>query len=330
MSPDQWYRRREHQLFRALRKFGRNLYSAFRGGFSRWGSEGRQSYTVMIVPHSEEKIVNFKVTVLALHVIVGVSLAVIAVLVFYFSHLPHLEDQAARTGSQVEMAQINLDLVREEVAQLRLVARDFEAQMARTLGTAGMLLPSHAPAGQPNSYGHLHEVAELRTLEGLLQSAMSPIDQLGGALASQKTLLVEIPTLWPLKDVRGWVTNPFGPSIHPFTGQWYLHKGIDIAQRLGTPIVATANGVVTRVDYEALGYGHYLDIKHNYGFLTKYGHLTRAYVKRGQEVVRGQVIGGLGTSGLSTGPHLHYEVRIGNQVVDPSKYLSFSASLLTD
>ena len=136
--------------------------------------------------------------------------------------------------------------------------------------------------------------------------------------------------LWPLKEVRGWVTDRFGPSVHPFSGQWYLHKGIDIAQRMGTPIVAKANGKVSRVDFEALGYGHYVDIRHNYGFLTKYGHLQRSYVSQGQDIVRGQVIGGLGSSGLSTGPHLHYEIRIGNQVVDSTKYLSLSSRLPTD
>ncbi len=76
-----------------------------------------------------------------------------------------------------------------------------------------------------------------------------------------------------------------------------------------------------------MGFGNYIDIKHNYGFSTRYAHLSRIYVNKGVDVVRGQLIAAMGSTGLSTGPHLHYEVRIGTQVVDPSKYLSFSSNL---
>jgi hypothetical protein len=87
-----------------------------------------------------------------------------------------------------------------------------------------------------------------------------------------------------------------------------IHANRGLAGIDGT--IATANGKISKVDYEALGYGHYVDIKHNYGFSTRYGHLSRSYVTKGQDVVRGQVIAALGASGLATGPHLHFELKV--------------------
>ncbi len=318
-------------MVKGARRTSRGLWSHVLWFVSRIGTQGKQYYTIMFIPHSEQKIINFKISVFGLNVLILLAITVFGGLAYYAANFSSLSRQSDLKGTQMELAQINLDLVREEAAQLRIVAQDFETVMASTMDVVGVslsLTPQVAP--EKGNSAALNELVEFQTLRLLLQKSEQPLEQIGDVLSSQKSLLVEIPSLWPLKEVRGWVTNPFGPAIHPFTGQWYLHKGIDIAQRLGTPIVASANGKVSRIDFEALGYGHYVDIKHNYGFLTKYGHLQRSYVTKGQEILRGQVVGTLGSSGLSTGPHLHYEVRIGNQVVDPTKYLSFSSSLLTE
>ena len=119
-------------------------------------------------------------------------------------------------------------------------------------------------------------------------------------------------------------------SVLPNTpsGGWYLHKGIDIAWGYGVPIVATANGKVQKIDNDPMGLGWYIVLRHNYGFHTRYGHFDRIIVQKGQEVRRGQIIGYMGSSGLSTGPHLHYEVGIGSQVVDPEQFLSIRSPLI--
>lgn len=321
LSPFHLYRKWEESTVKRVRTTGRRWASRVQ---ERWGlfwRRGSQYYTILLIPDSEKQIVNFKVSVFALAVLATVLVSLLGALFFYSTQLNPATRRSDQVSTRLELAQINLEMVREEAAQLRIAAQDFEDLMVTALSEIGISkdLAPRSPATE--------EIASLRVF---LSSYAPPLQQVGEALNSQKELLSEIPTLWPLKSVRGWITNPFGPTIHPFTGQWYLHKGVDIAQSIGTPIVATADGRVTKVDYEALGYGHYIDLKHNYGFLTKYGHLLRAYVRRGQDVVRGQVIGALGSSGLSTGPHLHYEVRIGNQVVDPTKYLSFSSRLLDD
>jgi murein DD-endopeptidase MepM/ murein hydrolase activator NlpD len=120
----------------------------------------------------------------------------------------------------------------------------------------------------------------------------------------------------------------FGQNENPFTGQYYIHKGIDLSTyRQGDPIVATADGQVVTVDYEAEGFGNYVIIKHKHGFYTRYAHMQQSRVTTGQRVQQGEVIGYIGNTGLSTGPHLHYEVHIGSDVVDPFKYLNIRSSI---
>lgn len=339
LSPVSQYKNWEDQVARQVKKGFRGFFGRVRDSLGRLWALGRQNFTIMLIPHSERKIINFKISVFALSFLGVLALGVVGAFLWYSSSYTGINRLLAQKSDHLESAQTNLDLVREEVAQLRSVARNFEDTLNSTMGVVGVTPPSNAPDSQVRgdlaslvglqqvAQGAVREVGELKNLRDYLTTTAVPLAQISNVLSSQKSLLVDIPTLWPLKDVRGWVTTPFGPAIHPFTGQWYLHKGIDIAQRLGTPVVATANGKVSKVDYEALGYGHYVDLKHNYGFSTRYGHLSRSYVTKGQDVVRGQVIAALGASGLATGPHLHYEVRIGTQVVDPSKYLNFSSNL---
>jgi murein DD-endopeptidase MepM/ murein hydrolase activator NlpD len=121
----------------------------------------------------------------------------------------------------------------------------------------------------------------------------------------------------------------FGQNENPFTGQYYIHKGIDLSTyRQGDPIVATADGQVVTIDYDETGFGNYVIIKHKHGYYTRYAHMQGFKVKIGQRVQQGEVIGWIGNTGLSTGPHLHYEVHVGSDVVDPYKYINIRSSIV--
>ena len=340
MSPVNQYKHWEEQVAREAKKGLRGVASHLGRAWRRFWAMGRQNFTIMLIPHSERKIVNFKISVFALAFVGILGLGVMGAFLWYATSYTGINRLLAQKSGHLEAAQVNLDQVREEVAQLRSVAHQFEETLNSTMNVVGIASPqttattqTHGDLAslvglQQSTAGAGREIGELKNLREYLATSNAPLSQISNVLSSQKSLLVDIPTLWPLKDVKGWITTPFGPTIHPFTGQWYLHKGIDIAQAMGTPILATANGKVAKVDYQALGYGHYIDLKHDYGFSTRYGHLSRTYVTKGQDVVRGQVIAAMGQSGLATGPHLHYEVRIGTEVVDPTKYLSFSSTVL--
>jgi murein DD-endopeptidase MepM/ murein hydrolase activator NlpD len=131
------------------------------------------------------------------------------------------------------------------------------------------------------------------------------------------TILADAPSLWPLE---GRVTSSFGEREDPINGEGAFHKGIDIAAPYGSPVRATADGDVSATRMGA-GYGREITLDHGHDVLTVYGHLSAMIVVPGQHVTRGQVIGYVGQSGRSTGPHLHYEVRVHMVPVNPHKYL---------
>lgn len=134
---------------------------------------------------------------------------------------------------------------------------------------------------------------------------------------SRWAMLANAPSLWP---VTGTITSSFGEREDPFNGEGAFHSGIDIATAYGDPVRATADGEVLKAAF-GNGYGREVLIDHGNGIQTLYGHLSGFAVTAGERVSRGQVIGYVGTSGRSTGPHLHYEVRIHDTPVNPHKYL---------
>jgi len=135
--------------------------------------------------------------------------------------------------------------------------------------------------------------------------------------ASQLSSLGIVPSLWP---VVGQITGHFGERLDPFSGEGAFHAGLDIASHYGDDVRATADGVIQEVDQRA-GYGRLVVIDHGFGVTTWYGHLSGFNVQSGMHVKSGDVIGYEGDSGRSTGPHLHYEVRIYNTPVNPWRYL---------
>lgn len=172
------------------------------------------------------------------------------------------------------------------------------------------------------------ESAELRedfaklhmAFDSILQHALTvelDVQSLTSALLDQKDYLDSMPTL---KPTNGWYTSGFGVRNSPFTGKSAMHEGLDLANHLGSAIVAPASGVITYAAPRP-GYGNLITVEHGYGIQTQFGHVSRSYVKVGEKVKRGQKIGAVGNTGRSTGPHVHYEVRVNGIPVDPYYYI---------
>lgn len=136
-------------------------------------------------------------------------------------------------------------------------------------------------------------------------------------LESQRNLLAATPAIRP---VDGWVASRFGYRNSPFTDRREFHKGLDIAAKKGSPIWATADGVVTFAGKKGL-LGLTIIINHGHGVVTRYGHARKLLKKRGDKVKRGDIIAEVGNSGRSTGPHVHYEVKLNGVTVNPAKYI---------
>ncbi len=147
-----------------------------------------------------------------------------------------------------------------------------------------------------------------------IDHALTAIEQ---TFRSRSELLSAVPSIAPME---GRITSRFGYRRDPFTGMRAYHPALDISGDQGSPVIATADGEIAIAGYQA-GYGRMIEIRHGYGFSTRYGHLLASYVKQGVRVKKGEIIGAVGSSGRSTGYHLHYEVRIDDEPVDPSPYM---------
>ena len=143
-----------------------------------------------------------------------------------------------------------------------------------------------------------------------------------------KALMPFMPLRTPLLGDAS-VTSPFGYRRDPFLGLLALHSGVDLAQGYGAEIRATGAGRVAHAG-PAAGYGIMVEIDHGNGLTTRYAHMSEALVEQGQEIAKGAVVGRMGSSGRATGPHLHYEVRVDGEPVDPERYLRAGAELTAE
>ena len=159
-----------------------------------------------------------------------------------------------------------------------------------------------------------------KSLENLeIEMAVTSISQaeLRNFLKEQRSILACTPSIRP---TNGWFSSGFGYRISPFTNQREFHKGLDIATRKGTPIIAPADGLVVAAGREG-NLGKMISINHGYNLMTRYGHLHKSRVKKGEYIKRGQIIAEVGNSGRCTGPHLHYEVLLNGVPVNPLRYI---------
>ncbi len=205
--------------------------------------------------------------------------------------------------------------------KIRIIANAEVADDQNNLFGVGGSIPEDLDAEIPIATKHHSLIREMHDQINQLQTASKNQEKgyeaLFHHLESQRNLLAATPAIRP---TRGWVTSRFGRRISPFTGRREFHKGLDIAAREGTPIVATANGVVTYAKKKGL-LGLTMIIDHGHGVITRYGHCKKFLKKRGDKVKRGDKIATVGNTGRSTGPHVHYEVRINGVPVNPTKYI---------
>lgn len=159
-----------------------------------------------------------------------------------------------------------------------------------------------------------------KSLENLeIEMAVTSISQaeLRNFLKEQRSILACTPSIRP---TNGWFSSGFGYRISPFTNQREFHKGLDIATRKGAPIISPADGLVVAAGREG-NLGKMISINHGYNLMTRYGHLHKSRVKKGEYIKRGQIIAEVGNSGRCTGPHLHYEVLLNGVPVNPLRYI---------
>ncbi|MBF12501.1 MAG: peptidase M23 [Flavobacteriaceae bacterium] len=160
---------------------------------------------------------------------------------------------------------------------------------------------------------------DILTKQTVVQSRS--LDEIERLAANKEALIAAIPTIQPIKNKDlTRVASGYGYRIDPFTKKRRFHYGMDFTTKRGTPIYASGNGIVKRADNRSSGYGKHIRIDHGFGYVSLYAHLSKYNVRRGQKVRRGDIIGYVGNTGRSAGPHLHYEIIKDNQKINPLNF----------
>jgi murein DD-endopeptidase MepM/ murein hydrolase activator NlpD len=317
------YRKGSAMVSSAGKSFAQSLKDFF--------AAGRQKFTIMLVPHSEKRVFNLQVSKFALGAAALGLVALISCFIVFGLRFGGTSRQLAIKTENLKNAEANLDSMRDKTSKLLKAAKKFELSLSETLGVVDSQAKAGAKAqgGDLSSFfdvrerdaGTLREVSEVEKVTDYLEQSSDQVKQLG-QLYGTNSKLKDIPTIWPIKSGVGEISMYFGQNRNPFTRLWYIHQGVDIITLgMGDPVCATANGEVIQVAYDS-SYGNYVTIKHQFGFYTRYAHLQTIKVIKGAKVQQGDSIGTLGNTGLTTGPHLHYEIRLGTSIVDPIKYLN--------
>ena len=301
-------------------------------------------YTIKIIPNKTDDVKLFTISKNMLRYVMA-SVVIMIVLVVgslsfagyvYFNnqadkqHLQELQEANALQQQQLSELDKKANSLKEDMDQLNNLENELKQ-------LSGIELPERSNGdsvnpeqnGQGGPYPQTPTIENVRltldTVENTMNGKLNNMEELKKrlqtaimmkrqqvAIANQTISIT--PSIWPAKGV---VSSPYGLRW----GGSDFHPGIDIANDMGTPIRATADGVVSIAGWNSGGYGNMVDIDHGNGVMTRYGHASYVVVSAGQQVKRGQIIAYMGSTGFSTGPHVHYEVRINGQAVDPSGYL---------
>ena len=302
----------------------------------------QQEYTIKIIPHKGANVRSIRLPERWIKYGLA-SLAVGAVLLAgAFGYSTYSSYSLRNEAAQIERLQQVNNVQQEQLLQLSKKANSLqnelnelsqvEMELRQLTGVDGgstVSPDSNGGDGTHNGQGgpvgqelKIENVsAVLDDLEKRVADRKASIQQLREAMRQQQELIAyqesvnaSTPSIWP---ASGDVSSPYGLR---WGGSDY-HPGIDIANDCGTPIVATADGVVTDAGWNSGGYGNMVDIEHGNGYMTRYAHAESVVVSPGQTVKRGQIIAYMGSTGYSTGPHLHYEVRVNGKAVNPAGYL---------
>lgn len=288
----------------------------------------RKFYTIFVLPHAHARFRKIHVSrnfVVALAIVVGV--------VFCAGVLsPHLLFRVqSQSDRLIRLERENRELLAEKqrfeqsLTELGEQLGEFEGRASRL---AAALDIEELPSMEPAAGGGEPDVAYGDGVQGLLDEEFDALsvradalgrsfDRLTDTWHERERLLASTPSVMP---VRGWFSDGYGWRKDPITGRRVFHHGIDIVGPLGAVVRASADGVVTRAARTA-GYGRRVDLSHGYGYATRYGHLSEILVTPGQRVRKGEPVGRVGSTGRSTGPHLHYEVLKEGRRVNPWRYL---------
>ena len=281
--------------------------------------------TIIFVPHARAKFRKLKVSHRLLFSVLSVVTSSLCLSSFfsvqYFTSLSqtHELSKLKRENRELQTANEQFSKSVESLRTQLLTVEDRTHKLAIIAGISSLDEGSQGGVGgiRPADLGenpYRDDLDKMSLRSHRLDSDLSVLEQ---KFVAQSQLLSSTPSIAP---VHGILTDGFGGRSDPFTGEPGTHNAIDISSAVGQAVRAPADGIVVKSEW-ANGYGNVIYISHGYGFSTRYGHLSSFAVRPGQRIKRGDILGHVGSTGRSTGPHLHYEVRVNNNPVNPLEYI---------
>jgi hypothetical protein len=294
----------------------------------------RKNFSIIIVPPDSSRVVNKEISqrLLILCSLI-ISCFIVASIYSAIGFIRSSVDRQRMSGlleengvlsAKIGNLESTVSLLKSEMSRIirtdediRLVfdLPDLDSDM-REVGVGGQIIDAPPVSSELSERTWLVE-EDIEKIRRQLDLENASFEQLLNMVRDKRLILDHTPTISPCD---GFMTRGFGMHNDPFTGSYQPHNGVDIAAPKGTPVYATAAGTVVGTSYQT-GLGNTIVINHENGFVTYYGHLSKIMVAAGRKVERGEVVGLVGSTGYSTGPHVHYEVRDHNRAVDPSKYI---------
>jgi murein DD-endopeptidase MepM/ murein hydrolase activator NlpD len=295
-------------------------------------------YTVLVVPEGTRHVKRYKIPIFIIPVLAVIWIAGLVMGGYWLNRyqnlrgdlpaLTALQEQSLRQEAQMELFAERLAGFKQQMAKLKgfnhrlrvLANLEKPKENSEPFGVGGPEEAGGGPGIRLSSSARERLLQAMQrdldrlSVDGETEQAVQR--QLAEFLKERRSILACTPSIWP---VKGWVTSGFGYRNSPFTGKRQFHAGIDISTRTGTPIHAPADGVVSFSGRES-GYGRMVVVNHGHGMMTRYGHLHKIKVKVGDKLERGTLIGTVGSSGRTTGPHLHYEVLLSGVPTNPRNY----------
>ena len=276
------------------------------------------------------RVINFLLFVLS-----SFSFGLICLLILLNSDILNTPSEIAQKRT-IQNYELQFDILNKKLSQLESVVANVEERdnnLYRVYFEA-------SPIPEEQRYAGFGGVNRYRDLEGYDNSELiinttkrldiltkqtvvqsRSLDEIERLAANKSELIAAIPTIQPIKNKDlTRVASGFGYRIDPFTKKRRFHYGMDFTAKRGTPVYATGNGIVKRADNRSSGYGRHIRIDHGFGYVSLYAHLTKYNVRRGQKVKRGDIIGYVGNTGRSAGPHLHYEILKDKKKINPLNF----------
>lgn len=320
----QSYKGAERIVYKRFTAHVARFFARLSSGWKRFFAAGRQSVSILVVAHTEAPPKGIRISLFGF---AGACAAAASLLLLVFAFSGSVGSARAKVSASSEelaQAQGELEALRTETALLSAAYKDFQEALEPIMAAGGGHGQSQAAKRLSVSSLFAKKSTEIQSIAEVRESfdLSAPIvAEYGSMLGNIDSVKDTVPAIWPIGGNVGHISTIFGTTANPFTGQSYFHTGIDCSNyRSGDPIVATGDGRVV-FSGSSGNYGLCIIIAHAHGYMTRYGHMNRLLVRSGQMVKQGQTIGILGNTGVSTAPHVHYEVIIGRNYLEPRDYL---------